>query len=715
MRRQPLYLLAALLAGGAVIGCCPEVPVDFVDPLIGSGGHGHVFVGANVPFGSVQLGPTSIPVDWDWCSGYHRSDSTVIGFSHTHLSGTGIGDLFDVTVMPVVGDVTYARGTEDDPRSGLWSYADRTREIARPGYYSVPLERYGILAEMTATTRAGFHRYTFPEASDAAIVIDLENGGCWDKTTESGFRLEEGGAVSGWRFSRGWAYDQKLFFFAEVSKPAESVEVIGDRYARINLRTRKGEKVLLKVGISAVSEEAAKAALRSEIPGWNFDKVVSSSSSAWNAELSKIRVKGLSPREKRIFYTALYHTMTAPSVFGEADGEYRGADRMLHKGDFTNYTTFSLWDTYRTAMPLMTIVHPEKMNDIVRTMFEIFRQQGDLPVWHLMGNETNCMVGDPGIIAFADAVVKGFRAGLTDDEIVEALVTTAVNPERGKGPRREMGYVPADRQIYSVSYDMEYAIADAAVASVASAMGRKALADSYRERSHSWRNYWDPETGFLRGKDSDGAFLEPFNPYEADTRAYVEGNAWQYKWLVPHDLPSLVELIGSREKALEDLDALFAASEELGSEAPPDMSGLIGQYVHGNEPSHHIIYFYTMLGEPRRAAERLREVYARFYDDTPEGLSGNEDVGQMSAWYVMSVLGFYQVEPASTRFFFGAPAIPEAVLKVAGGEFTIKATGLSDENAYISEVRLNGEPYDLPYIEYNDIVRGGCLEFIMGK
>ena len=724
----------AILAATAFVACAVDggqEPVSSVDPLIGSGGHGHVFVGANVPFGAVQVGPTSITQGWDWCSGYHESDSTVIGFSHTHLSGTGCGDLLDVTIMPVTTPVTFSRGSEDAPSEGAWSYMDRSREIAEPGYYSIPLNRYGITAEMTATQRVGLSRYTFPETNFAAIVIDLQNGGNWDTPVDTGFDLfkDKGGritAVGGHRFSTGWARDQKIFFYATFNVPIDNFSAgepdsgnPNGKYGMVHFGPQgKGKEILAKVAISSVSIEGAKANMEAELPGWNFDKVREDARKAWNSELSGIHVSGGSEEEEKIFYTALYHTAIAPSVFNDVDGKYRGSDGEVHEGDFTNYTTFSLWDTYRAEMPLLTITHKEMMDDLVKTMYHIYKEQGDLPVWHLMGNETDCMVGNPGLIAFADAVIKGFRGGLTDEEILDAMVKTAVTPDRGQDFRMEYGYIPCDLYRESVGTDMEYAIADAALANAADLLGRAELADEFRVRSHSYRHFWDPETRFFRGRTSDYRFIDPFNPLAPDqgNHDYTEGNAWQYRYLVPHDLDGLVTLLGSRERALEALDDLFNAPSMLeGNDIPPDITGLIGQYVHGNEPSHHIIYLYSMLGEPDKAADRIREVYANMYTASRDGLSGNEDVGQMSAWLVMSALGFYQVEPACTRLWFGAPLFPKAEISLPGGVFTILAKGLSPDNTHIRGIRLNGEPYTLPYIDYNDIKAGGLLEFTMGK
>ena len=725
-----------LAVAGLIMAACAAPSTDYagyVNPRIGSGGHGHVFVGANVPFGFVQIGPTSIPASWDWCSGYHASDSTVIGFSHLHLSGTGCGDLLDIVLMPVTGPVNPGRGTEGDPSSGMWSYADRTREICEPGYYSVPLERYGILAEMTSTARVGFHRFTFPASEDAELVFDLENGFS-DVVRDAGFEVEKDAdgrvtAIGGWRHTIGWANNQKVFFWAEFSRPAEGFDIVenpvklhGENtkplYGHYRLgKTKKDEQVLVKVALSPVSIEGAKADMAAELPGWDFKATRKAARDAWNEALAKVEVTG-SEKDKTIFYTALYHTMVAPSVYNDVDGKYRGADDKIYDGDFQNYTTFSLWDTYRAAMPLMTLIHPERCDDITAAFYHIYEQQGDLPVWHLMSCETDCMVGNPGLIAFADNIVKGFDGGLSKEQLLRAMTETATRPDRGQDLRMKYGYIPADLFNEGLSYDMEYAIADAALAEAADFLGDKETAAVYRERSHSYRHFWDPETQFMRGRKADGRFTEPFNPLYSNHRAsdYTEGTAWQYLWLVPQDLDGLVGLFGSREATLAKLDSLFEAPDRVeGEKASADISGLIGQYVHGNEPSHHILYLYSMLGERDKTADRVRQVCDEMYFDAEDGLAGNEDVGQMSAWYILSCFGFYQTEPAKPRFWFGVPRFPEMVLQVAGGTFTIKAEGLSEENRYIRGIRLNGEPYDLPYITYEDIAKGGTLTFEMGK
>lgn len=723
MRKAFIYLANILF----VVGCSFIDNTDYtdsVDPKIGSGGHGHVFVGANVPFGMVQLGPTSIPQQWDWCSGYHDSDSTVIGFSHTHLSGTGIGDLFDITVMPVVGDsLTYARGRETDPNSGLWSYADRSKEIARPGYYSVPLTRYDITAEMTATSRVGMHRYTFPRSSEPGIVIDLMNGGCWDRPMDTyvevvdpatGQPAEDGTALRGYRFSRGWASDQKIYFYAEFSEPFTELEVIKRNVqiwqnefkqmpAYIHAHFADSDQVLLKVALSPVSMQGAYENMQCELPGWDFDSVKNTATKAWNDELSKIRIKTKDDEARKIFYTALYHTMIAPSEFCDVDG--------------STYTTFSLWDTYRAAMPLYSIFQLERYTDFINSMLAIHKEQGRLPVWHLHGCETDCMVGNPGIPPVADAIVKGIQ-GIDCEQAFDALKVTAMRPERGQDHRMKYGYIPCDKFNESVAYELEYALADGAIALAAKTLGKEDDYAFFNARSQSYRKLFDPELGFIRGKDSKGKFRRDYSPFSSKHRSddYCEGNGWQYTWLVPHDFKGLVSCFGNKNQFIAKLDSLFTVSSVIeGEETSPDISGLIGQYAHGNEPSHHILYFYTMAGQPWKTADRVRQVLSTLYSAQPDGLSGNEDVGQMSAWYVLSSIGFYQVEPASGRYWFGSPLFDQTEINVPGGVFRIKALNNSDSNKYIQRITLGGKAYTKGYIDYKDIVAGGELVIEMGS
>ena len=725
----PVLSLCLASCGSSQKGQEMEDLTQFVDPRIGTGGHGHVFYGANVPYGFIQLGPTSIPQSWDWVSGYHVSDSTVIGFPHTHLSGTGIGDLHDINVMPVVGEVTYSRGDASSYETGLWSYSDRSKEVVTPGYYRTHLSRYNVDVELTATKRVGFHKYTFLGNENPAIVFDMVNGGCWDKTTEAVIRVVNDSTVSGYRYSKGWADDQRVFFRAEFSRKFDNVEFIvndsvkeGDMakgaqlFARVNFAAGNQEPVYMKVALSPTSEEGAQLNMQTELSGWDFEKTIADAKAAWNKELNKVKVYTTDEASKKIFYTSLYHTLFAPSEFCDVNGDYYGADKQMHKGEgFVNYTTFSLWDTYRAAQPLMTILHPEKMSDIINTMLHIHQQQGKLPVWHLMGCETNCMVGNPGVPVVADAILKDIK-GFDTELAFKALKESSMLPERGMEHRIEYGFIPADKMTEAIAYDMEYAIADWAVAQAAQKLGKQEDYEYFLKRSKSYKNYFDASTGFMRGKMLDGSWRTPFSPYASSHRDddYCEGNAWQYTWLVPHDVEGLVECFGSKEAFVNKLDSLFLANGDMGEASSPDISGLIGQYAHGNEPSHHTVYLYTLVGQPWKTADRIKEILHTMYTDQPDGLSGNEDVGQMSAWYILSSFGFYQVEPAGGKFVFGYPNFDKVEITVPAGKFVIERENKGQQNNYIQGIVLNGTEYKKPWIEYADIMKGGELKFLMG-
>lgn len=725
----PVLSLCLASCGSSQKGQEMEDLTQFVDPRIGTGGHGHVFYGANVPYGFIQLGPTSIPQSWDWVSGYHVSDSTVIGFPHTHLSGTGIGDLHDINVMPVVGEVTYSRGDASSYETGLWSYSDRSKEVVTPGYYRTHLSRYNVDVELTATKRVGFHKYTFLGNESPAIVFDMVNGGCWDKTTEAVIRVVNDSTVSGYRYSKGWADDQRVFFRAEFSRKFDNVEFIvndsvkeGDMakgaqlFARVNFAAGNQEPVYMKVALSPTSEEGAQLNMQTELSGWDFEKTIADAKAAWNKELNKVKVYTTDEASKKIFYTSLYHTLFAPSEFCDVNGDYYGADKQMHKDEgFVNYTTFSLWDTYRAAQPLMTILHPEKMSDIINTMLHIHQQQGKLPVWHLMGCETNCMVGNPGVPVVADAILKDIK-GFDSELAFKALKESSMLPERGMEHRIEYGFIPADKMTEAIAYDMEYAIADWAVAQAAQKLGKQEDYEYFLKRSKSYKNYFDASTGFMRGKMLDGSWRTPFSPYASSHRDddYCEGNAWQYTWLVPHDVEGLVECFGSKEAFVNKLDSLFLANGDMGEASSPDISGLIGQYAHGNEPSHHTVYLYTLVGQPWKTADRIKEILHTMYTDQPDGLSGNEDVGQMSAWYILSSFGFYQVEPAGGKFVFGYPNFDKVEIAVPAGKFVIERENKGQQNNYIQGIVFNGTEYKKPWIEYADIMKGGELKFLMG-
>lgn len=679
---------------------------QYVDPFIGTGGHGHVFLGANVPFGMVQVGPTQKKQGWDWCSGYHYSDSTVVGFGQTHLSGTGIGDLGDVSLLPV---------TDAAQREVKFSHR---AEYARPGYYAVTLAS-GVRVELTATQRVGFHRYSFPaDAKKGYVVLNLGQGIGWDKMTSCRFSQETATTVTGFRMSEGWAKDQRVYFVAEFSQPVKLASTELDSLGIFALDLT-GEPVSVKVGISAVSIDNARLNLQKELPGWDFRQTVAQATDAWNRELAKIAITTQDEHARRVFYTSLYHTMIAPSVFQDVNGAYRGADGKTYEGDFVNYTTFSLWDTYRAAHPLMTLIHPEKQRDLAQTMLHICKQQGKLPVWHLMGNETDCMVGNPGIPVLVDIALKGFD--VDKEAVFEAAKMSAMRDERGLGLLKKYGYIPCDLdpERETVAKGLEYALADASIAKLAKQLGKEADYKYFLKRSQSYRDYYfDKQTKFMRGVTLDGKFREPFDPFSTVHRQddYTEGNAWQYVWLVPHDVHGLVAAFGGEKPFVSKLDSLFIVSGDMGADASPDITGLIGQYAHGNEPSHHIIYLYNYVGMPWKAAPKLRYVLGHLYHDNVDGLSGNEDVGQMSAWYIMSALGFYQVEPAGGKYIFGSPLFDEAVLNVGNGKtFRIVTRNNSPENIYIQSVKLNGKPYTRSYIYHHQMTAGGTLEFTMGN
>ncbi len=698
--------LTAAVALATIFSVSAQDYTQYVNPFIGTGGHGHVFLGANVPFGNIQAGPTQKKQGWDWCSGYHYSDSTVIGFGQMHLSGTGIGDLGDVSLLPM---------TNPSQREVKFSHR---AEYVRPGYYSVMLAS-GIRVELTATQRVAFHRYSFPaDATKGYIALNLAQGIGWDKMTSCKFKQESDKTITGFRMSEGWAKDQRVYFVAEFSEPVKLGENERDTIGIFSVASTN-QPLLVKVGISAVSVENARENLQQELPGWNFASVVAKANAVWNRELSKIAIKTQDERAKRIFYTALYHTMIAPSVFSDVNGEYRGADGKTHKGDFTDYTTFSLWDTYRAAFPLMTLIQPEMQRDLAETMLHIFKQQGKLPVWHLMGNETDCMVGNPGIPVLVDIALKGFN--VDKKAVFEAVKASAMRDERGMGLLKKYGYIPCDLdpEKETVAKGLEYALADACIAKLAKQLGKTEDYKYFYKRSQSYRDfYFDKQTKFMRGVTSDHKFREPFDPFSTVHRQddYTEGNAWQYVWLVPHDVHGLVAAFGGEKPFVSKLDSLFIVNGDMGADASPDITGLIGQYAHGNEPSHHILYMYNYVGQPWKGADKIRYVLANLYHDDFDGLSGNEDVGQMSAWYILSSVGFYQVDPAGGRYVFGSPLFDEATLNVGNGKtFRVVAHNNSSENKYIQSAKLNGKPYTRSYIDFKDIVRGGTLEFVMGN
>jgi predicted alpha-1,2-mannosidase len=669
----------------------------YVNPFVGTGGHGHTFPGAIVPFGMVQLSPDTRLTGWDGCSGYHYSDSVVYGFSHTHLSGTGISDYGDVLLMPTVGEI----------KQDYTSRFSHQNEKASPGFYSVRLDDDNIFVELTATARAGMHRYTFPPTSQANIILDLAHR---DKVLDSGLKIE-GKTVLGWRRSRAWAKDQVVYFAIEFSEPFTE-HGLDNLKSVFRFDVRNGKPILIRVGISAVSTDGALRNLRAEIGHWDFDKVRSDAAAAWNRELSKIIVSGGADAQLTNFYTSLYHTMTAPNLFMDVDGQYRGRDFKIHKAtDFTNYTVFSLWDTFRAAHPLYTIIDTKRTRDFINTFLAQYEQGGRLPVWELAANETDTMIGYHAVSVIADAAVKDI-GGFDLKKALAAMKHSAELRHYGLGAYNDNGFISTEDERESVSKVLEYAYDDWCIAQVAH-MVKDDDYWRYRMRAQRYNNVFDPQTGFMRPR-TNGGWTEPFDPREV-TFHFTEANAWQYTFFVPQDVNGLIDRLGGREKFARKLDQMFAAESKTTGREQADITGLIGQYAHGNEPSHHIAYLYNYAGQPWKTQHRVRQIMDQFYKPTPDGLIGNEDCGQMSAWYVLSAAGFYPVTPGSTIYAIGTPLFPEVEFNLENGKsFTIKAPGVSARDVYIQSATLNGRAYRKSYIDHVDLMAGGQLVLQMG-
>jgi predicted alpha-1,2-mannosidase len=702
---------------------------DFVNPYIGTAEHGHVFLGANVPFGLVQLGPSNIFEGWDWCSGYNYSSNTIVGFSHMHLSGTGIGDLNDILVMPVIGKLSLKPGSKEDTSNAYFSTFSHNNEKCRPGYYSVLLDKYKIKAELTATERVGFHKYSFEKDDTANVIINLDFGMGWDKTIMAGMQQVSDSVITGYRNSTGWAKDQRIYFTAVFSQPIlktsfyQSDTLLNNKNgegnklkAAVQFFIKQNKPLLVKVALSPVSMENAGINLQKEAPAWDFDGTAAAANTKWNDELNKIKIAA-DTITKKVFYTALYHTLFAPSVYNDVNGDYLGTDKKVYKNaNFTNYTTFSLWDTYRALHPLYTITQPDKINDIIKSFLAIYQQQGRLPVWHLMGNETNTMNGNHSIPPLVDAYLKGYKD--YDTALAyEAVKKTAMQTRAGMNYIQQLQYIPADTLLETVANALEYAIDDWCAAQMAKAMGKADDYTYFSKRAKLYTNYYDSVTSFMRGKLNNGKWTEPFNPFFSDHAKgnYVEGNAWQYTWLVPQDPYGLIDLMGGDEKLTTKLDSLFFVKGYMGPNASPDISGLIGQYAQGNEPNHHTPYLYAFAGQPWKTAKLVRQIADTFYTAKTNGLCGNEDLGQMSAWYVYSAMGFYPVNPANGIYVLGSPVVNEAVIKVKEGKsFQLMAVNNSKNNIYIQKASYNGEPYTKSYITHDMVMKGGELKLFMG-
>ncbi|WP_394226144.1 GH92 family glycosyl hydrolase [Pseudoalteromonas spongiae] len=736
---------------------------QYVDPFIGTGGDGHTFPGAVVPFGMVQLSPDTDsvfrgidpqPEIYKRCAGYHYDDTTIVGFSHTHFSGTGHSDLGDLLMMPITGEVKLDAGTAKNPDAGYRSRFSHQNESAKPGYYQVLLEDYKINAELTATTRVGMHKYTFKDHDKGSVLLDLTHGiyNFKNKVIWSDVRVINDRTILAYRATNGWANNRQMYFAIEFSKPFKDIELINLDNSRyrcngclnegsgkkpstiVNYKipeaagkalkvvadfdNLKGNPLLVKVGISAVSKSNALENLNSEIPHWNFDKVVKQADDVWHKSLDKFEIEG-SLSQKRQFFTSVYHALQAPSVYQDVNGQYRGVDGEIHQAkDHTHYTLFSLWDTYRALHPLLTYVAPNKVSDMIASMLDHYQQSYDkmLPIWSFHGHETWTMIGYHAVSVIADAYLKGIR----DFDVAlakEAILATANHPHYDAIPQyKHYGYVPLDVLPESTSITLEYAYDDYAIGQFLTALGESELAAEYYERATYYQNVFDPSVKFMRGRMKDGSWNPDFDPEEAKYMgAFTEGNSYQYSFYVPQDVHGLINLKGGDKAFIARLDELFET--ELAYEKikeHEDIAGLIGQYAHGNEPSHHIAYLYNYAGEPWRTQARIRQIMDTLSSDKPDGLAGNDDVGQMSAWYIFSAMGFYPVAPGDLSYALGAPQLPKITLKLANKkQFTVLAKHLSADNKFVSQVSLNGKPLNRSYITHNDIISGGTLEFTM--
>lgn len=722
-----VFLLAIVV--GFLNNVKAQKPTSFVDPLIGSGGHGHVFVGASVPFGAVQVGPNNIYKGWDWCSGYHYSDSLIIGFSHLHLSGTGIGDLADVLIMPVTGEVKLDKGKQEFPHNGYLSTFSHKNEVAKAGYYSVKIDN-GVEAELTASERVGFHQYQFPKGKDAHIIIDLKEG-INDRSTDTYLEQTDEYTLKGYRFSSGWAKEQQVFFAIRSSKPIKDLtlynegKVISGKKANGTsvkgvIGFDQGDFVQLKVGISPVSADNALANIEAEISHWDFRKVLKQADEKWNKELSRIEIQTKNETDKRIFYTALFHSMIHPSLFNDHDGQYQGADNKNHRNPgFDTYSVFSTWDTYRAEHPLFTLIAPDRINDFINSMLAIFDEQGHLPIWHLNGYETGTMVGISSQQIIAEAYLKGFR-GFDAEKAFAAMKTTAMSDLRGLNYVQKFQPIPSNGKVgRPVAQALELAIGDGSIALMAKSMGKTADYEYFSRRAENYKLYYDPQSGFFRGKMADGSWNPNFDPMKStkpQAADYAEGNAWQYLWLAPQDVTGLMALLGGEKSFVEKLDKFFRLKAEASDEVLVDLTGLIGQYAHGNEPSHHIAYLYATAGQQWKTAEKVRYIMKEFYHDQPDGIIGNEDCGQMSAWYIFSSLGFYPVFPASGNYVLGSPLFDKATIRLPEGKsFSVDVKNNSPENIYIQQIVLNGKVHSKSTINHQEIIKGGLLKIVMGK
>lgn len=735
MRRafRSAILVAAsllLLSGTRLLAATPQ-PIDSVNPFVGTGAHGHTYPGAQVPFGMVQLSPDTRTEGWDGCSGYHYDDTTIQGFSHTHLSGTGAADLGDILLMPTVGKVALEPGTPGDGYVSRFSHAD---EKASPGYYRVFLQDPKVTAELTATERCGLHKYTFPQTDNAHIILDLTHG-IGNRPYDSGLTVENDTTISGFKKTHGWANNRAIYFVMKFSRPFASYGIQQDDQllpngthdaqgksvkAFVNYKTTANEAILVKVGISGTGIEGARKNLAAEIPGFDFAGTRKAAEAAWNKALGAVQIETPDPHIRRTFYTNLYESFLAPTLFNDVDGAYEGMDHQVHPSSgFQNYTTFSLWDTYRAENPLLTLVQPQRVGDMVQSLLTEYQQNGlhSTPIWPLWGNETFCMIGYHSAPVIVDAYFKGFK-GFDPETAYQALRDTAMQNRSGLDTYKALGYVASRRGEQATSKTLEYAYDDWSIARMAAALGQKADAEMFYKRAGNYRNLFDSTVGFMRGRKADGSWRSPFIANGLVGDEYTEADAWQYAFCVQQDVPGLIALYGGDAGFIKKMDALFTADSTIQT-GIPDISGRIGQYSQGDEQCHHVAYLYDYAGAAYKTQQRVREVMATLYNDTPTGQCGNVDCGQMAAWYVFSALGFYPVNPASGVYILGSPVISKAIIHLdkphySGKTFTIIASHNSPQNIYIQSATLNGKPLAGPWFTQTELAAGGTLKLTMG-
>lgn len=747
-------LCMLLLASGIGLFSCAEqdLPKEYTDSVnvfIGTGGHGHTFPGATLPHGMVQLSPDTRLLGWDACSGYYYDDTSIMGFTHTHLSGTGIGDYGDILFMPVVGEKPLIAGTAENPDEGYRSRFSHEQESARPGYYQVLLQDDSINVELTATLRAGLHRYTYPKASDARLIVDMEPTIHGHQHPVIQIRVVNDSTIAGMKYTVGWAKHHYVYFYAVFSSPFDYKLYSGTEYqsdsTSVTVNTAKAVmsfrnlpadgRVLAKVGISSVDEEGARLNVEAEIPNWDFEGVMKQANTVWNEALGKIDIETSDNDSRTVFYTSLYHAFIQPSLASDVDGRYRTMGHEIKQdASYTNYTVFSLWDTFRAAHPLYTIVTPEQNQAFIRSLLRKYDEGGILPKWELASNETGTMIGYHAVSVIADAMMKK-QCDFDVKKALEACIRSSVYDTTGVTPmmdrqilngklmpvsikyKNELGYIPCDKVGGSVSQGLEFAYNDWLIAQMMKEHNRKDLYDKYMELSRNYRNYFDPETKLMRGRLSDGSWITPFDPASVQRPSnYVEGNAWQWAWFVPQDVEGLMELVGGQKYFEAHLDTLFTTSSELTGDpnAAADVTGMIGQYAHGNEPSHHIPYLYNYAGAPRKTQALVDHILRTLYHNDPNGLSGNEDVGQMSAWYALSAMGFYSFCPGRPVYEIGRPIFDKVTIHLSNGkDFVIQAKNNSVENKYIRSMKLNGEDLAEPRFSHFDLMKGGELIFEM--